>query len=258
MALKHYIEFIKLRYHPSFISVALGAFFFAGSLSLSLVKSLLLLYIIFNIFLQGGLYTINDIADAKSDARHPAKRKRPLPSGNVSLKSALIFSMALIAAGLVGGLTIFNRNIFYIFIAIIAINLFFTFVAKKVPYVELVVNTVTHPLRFLMGIFLVSNKMPYLLLLAIALLFFGLACVRRIVEMDVQGWEERKVLKSYSQGKLLFLQVTSFLAIIPIALIDKSAPSFTYPLIMAAYIILVFGTHLSKGIRGLFRAVWTR
>ncbi|MBI2176572.1 UbiA family prenyltransferase [Candidatus Woesearchaeota archaeon] len=258
MALADYLKFIRFKYHVTFLSAAAGALLFANSINPALLVKLALLYVSFNVLLYGGLYTINDIADARSDARHPQKRKRPLPSGNVSLKSALLFSIALLAAGLVGGITFFHRNVFYIFLAIIAINLFYTFIAKKVPYAELVANTVTHPLRFLMGIFLVRNEVPYLLILAIALLFFGLACVRRIVEMDVQGWEERKVLKSYSQGKLFFLQVMSFLAIIPLAIIDRSAPSLIYPLIIAAYIILVFGIYLSKSIRGLFRAVWTR
>lgn len=257
MALADYSRFIRFKYHITFISVIAGAVLFAEELAPSLAIKLALLYVSFNIFLYGGLYTINDIADIEADKKHQLKRKRPLSSGKVSVKSASAFATALIAAGLLSGL-VFGMPVFAVYLAIVVLNISYTFAAKKVPYLELVVNSATHPLRFLMGVLLVSNALPHLLLLAIFALAFGLACVRRAVEMDVRGWEARKVLKAYSPTRLLLLQLLAFLSIIAAAMVDAALAKAYYVIIAAVYCALVFGIYFSGGIRGIFRSIWTR
>ena len=103
MAVKDYVSLIKFWSHMKFLPVILTALLFADHFSFSLLKLLLTLYISFNVFLYGGIYAINDIADIKSDRRHPLKRKRPIAAGKVTVKSALIFALALIALGLITG-----------------------------------------------------------------------------------------------------------------------------------------------------------
>ena len=269
MAVRDYVKFIRFKYHHSFLVVVLGALLFSNSLTslpslLKLLQQLLMLYVSFNILLLGGLYTLNDIADAKSDEKHPLKKNRPIPSGRVSTKSALAFSLLLTTAGFASGYALFSRNIFYVYLAIFALNLFYTFVAKKVPYLELVTNSVTHPLRFLMGTLLGSQshtlplQAPYFPILALFLLYLGLACVRRIVEKDVQGWEARKTLRFYPMPVLFSIQLLSFLAILAITAIDASVTKALYLLVTTAYLILVFGIYLFKPVRKLFTTVWTR
>ena len=258
MAFIDYLKLIRFEWHITFLAVVLGALFFSTDPKPSLFASLLLLYASFNVLLYGGIYMLNDVADVKSDREHSMKRKRPLPSGKVSVKSVMIISFTLITAGLLTGFLLFNRPIFYTYIAILALNIFYTFIAKKVPYLELVTNSVTHPLRFLMGVLLVSNKIPYLSLLAIFFLYLGLACVRRIVEKDVKGWEARKALKFYSGRTLLFVQLASFFAIILLSAIDTSVSKLLYLLIIAVYTTIAFGIYISDPIRALFRRTWTR
>lgn len=258
MALEDYIRLIRFKYHVTFISVVLGALLFADGTTMQLLKSIALLYLSFNVLLYGGIYTLNDVADFKSDSRHPLKRNRPLPSGRVSVKAAYLFAVALIVGGLLTGFLLFRMEIFLIYLATLALNIFYTFAAKKVPYLELFVNSATHPLRFFMGVLLVSNAVPYLLLLAVFAIAFGLACVRRVVEMDVKGWEIRSVLKAYSARRLLLLQVMAFLSIIAAATADATTVKAYYAVIAAAYLVLVFGIYFSVRIRGFFRHVWTR
>ncbi|MCU0611682.1 MAG: decaprenyl-phosphate phosphoribosyltransferase [Candidatus Eisenbacteria bacterium] len=45
--------------------------------------------------LSGVVYVVNDIADREADRRHPAKRHRPIASGDVSVRTAAILATVL-------------------------------------------------------------------------------------------------------------------------------------------------------------------
>lgn len=50
--------------------------------------------------LSGGVYTFNDIIDRAKDREHPKKANRPIPSGRVSVRSAVVFGAALLVVGI--------------------------------------------------------------------------------------------------------------------------------------------------------------
>jgi len=258
MGRRAYIRLIRFEYHVTFIGVVCGALLFTKAGTAPWYKPLLLLYASFNVLLYGGIYTMNAVADVASDRRHPLKRKRPLPSKAIPMKSAVAFSAVFITAGLLSGLVLFNGPVFHIYIAVLALNVFYTFVAKKVPYLELIINGLTHMLRFLMGVLLVGAEAPRLFLLAIFCLAFGLAGVRRSVEKDVPGWEVRKTLKFYSTRGLIVLELLAFLVISLLWVTDPSVPRVFYGVLAAVYIVLVGGAHLSGPVRHFFRFIWTR
>lgn len=51
--------------------------------------------------LSSGTYFINDIVDASKDALHPIKKNRPIPSGKLSKKTALVVAVILILGSIV-------------------------------------------------------------------------------------------------------------------------------------------------------------
>ncbi|MCA9816127.1 MAG: decaprenyl-phosphate phosphoribosyltransferase [Cyanobacteriota/Melainabacteria group bacterium] len=52
---------------------------------------------------SGSVYVANDIKDREADAKHPAKRLRPIASGRVSVGTAKIIGISALIIGLVGG-----------------------------------------------------------------------------------------------------------------------------------------------------------
>lgn len=259
MAVKDYVGLIKFQSYMKFLPVILTALLFADNFSFSLLKLLLALYISFTIFLYGGIYTINDIADIKSDRKHPLKRKRPLAAGKVTVKSALIFALALIALGLITGFVLFPISVFYTYLAFLTLNFFYTFVAKRVPYLELVVNSVTFSLRPLLVLFAINyHSMPYLLIFTYFFASFGTVCVRKVVEKDVKGWETNSVSKSYSQVSMLSIQLASFLVMLLLFAAEKPALKILHLALITYYIILVFGIYYSKFIRDYLRKELTK
>ena len=53
--------------------------------------------------LSSGFYALNDVLDAKADRAHPVKRHRPVASGAVSERAAIVLGAVLIVLGLSGG-----------------------------------------------------------------------------------------------------------------------------------------------------------
>lgn len=250
-----YIRLIRFRYHITFLVVIVGALALTSQPFLNLVLPLLIMYLCFNVLLYGGLYTLNDIADVKSDSSHPEKKNRPLPSGKISISNAYIFAFLLILLGLVIAYYYFGTPVFLLFLLFIVVNLFYTRIAKRIPYLEILFNSLTYPMRFLLGALLVSAMTPDYLLLAVFFLAFGIASVRRVIEKRKPGSEARKVLKYYTERKLIVLQVLAFILILTIALLSWPMHSVLQGIIILLYIIFVFGIYVSKHIINFYNLV---
>jgi len=251
MKITQYLRLFKFRYHISFIYVILGALIFTNQPFYTLIKPLLVVYLSFNVLLYGGLYTLNDIADIESDSKHPIKKNRPLPSKNISISSAYIFAFLCIFISLAIVFFYFGKNIFLMYLVFIFINQLYTRIAKKIPYVEILFNIISHPMRFFLGILLVSNKVPYFLLLAILLFTFGYSCIRRIIEKSSPGWQARSVLKYYTEKRLMILQILPLGFIIILSIIDYTSYGTWYIVIIILYIISIFGTYFPNYYRWL-------
>ena len=52
---------------------------------------------------SGSVYVANDIKDREADAKHPAKRLRPLASGRVKVGTAKVIGVVALLTGLIGG-----------------------------------------------------------------------------------------------------------------------------------------------------------
>ena len=256
--MKSYWRFFRFRYHLNFVSVIAGALFVSGSLPAALTGRLALLYVCFVILLYGGLYALNDVTDVDSDRLHPKKRLRPVASGAIPVGAASVFAAAMMAAGLVTGRLFFGPAVFRLFLIFIGVNAIYSAAARKVPFLELAVNASTHPLRFVLGASVAGGRAPVLFLAAYYLLFVGFACLRRVVEMDVEGWQSRQAIRRYSREGLLAAQVLAFAVVTGLAAADRATPVVWYAGLAVVYIGAVFGIYLVEPLRRLYRASFTR
>lgn len=72
------------------------AFFGFGQYDFGAVWVNLTLAFIAFCVLSSGMYVLNDIIDAKLDSLHPTKKFRPIPSGKINKRNAVILSLTLI------------------------------------------------------------------------------------------------------------------------------------------------------------------
>lgn len=253
-----YLELIKFRYHITYLTVFFAASILNGRLDLALVRSLLVLYVFFNVFFYGGIYTFNDLRDVKADRLHPRKKSRPIASGRVSPPAARIFAPVMITAGLGGVLLWFGSAMFFVCLLMLAANIFYSFVARNVPYLDIVINTVTHPLRFLLGALLVGRGTPWLHLGAYFFFVLGLSCLRRELERDVPGWEARAAMKAYSVSRLRWIEVLSMAGILAFLVADGLKSPWFFTAIIPTYLLLTAGWRFSPAVRRYLHYVWTR
>ncbi|MBI2580542.1 UbiA family prenyltransferase [Candidatus Woesearchaeota archaeon] len=258
MSLRSYLALIRFYSHPTYLVIIVVAIYFSG-LSIETAKMLGILYLSFNVFLYGGLYTMNSIADIESDRMHPKKSKRPLPSGEITVTAAWIFATAMTLIGLVTGYLLFGPKASYVYLAFVILNVLYTYWLKHIPYVELMGNTLTHPLRLVLALILFNHgNVPVPLVSGYFFTILGTACVRRIVEKDVKGWEARKVLKHYTLRQLVTVQVLSFVLLLMSIVAGNFSHAPLFLIMLAFYIILVFGVYLLKPVRAYWVAVFTR
>ncbi len=252
MAFYDYIRLIRFRHHFPFIPVILLALFFSEKITTGLIISLFVLYISFNVFLYGGLYTINDIVDIRPDSKHPVKKNRPLPTKRISIKSAAIFALLLIILGLVTGY-FFNKKIFFMYFAFIGLNLIYTFLTKKIPYLDIFTNSLTHMLRAVMAILLVNVTIPYLVFLSYFLFSFGLLTAYRMTEKDIKGWQSRETLRHYTKGRFFIMELIPLIGLMGIAIIEYPHLFPVYSSMTGAYAFCILGVYFFKPARSAFR-----
>jgi 4-hydroxybenzoate polyprenyltransferase len=93
---------------------------------------LLALFAVGAVVMRGAGCTVNDIADRDIDARVARTAGRPIPSGAVSLKGAVVFVVVQLAAGLV---VLVQLNTFAIVVGAASLPLIFTYpFMKRVTY----------------------------------------------------------------------------------------------------------------------------
>ena len=254
---RDFLEIIRLKFHLNFAFVILGAATFAEQIDAKLIFSLFVMYISFNVCLYGGIYTINAITDLEKDSKHPLKRNRPLPSGRISKTSASILAVCLISIGLLFGFFYFSTNIGLIYIAFIGINLFYSLVARNIPYLELFFNAITMPTRLLLGTFLVADGfVPNLLVFAAFCMGIGFLSVRRIVEKDIDNWKEtRPALKAYQGNIMLWTQIVFFVGLLIAFMFDLfiQRTFIGYLSMIIYYVVFCLGVHISQPIRNYWR-----
>ena len=90
------------------------------------------LFLVGAIVMRGAGCTLNDIADRDFDGRVERTKLRPIPAGQVSVKQALVFLVALCLAGLVV-LVQFNTFTIFLGIASLAIVAVYPFM-KRITY----------------------------------------------------------------------------------------------------------------------------
>lgn len=162
-------------------------------------------------FASSCIYIINDIKDMEKDKLHPRKKKRPLASGKISKKSAIIISMIM----LIGSLTLnYLTNIklidisLYILLIYIIINILYSFGLKNIAIIDVMLLMLGFILRVYYGSFLIDIEVSNWLFLTImsGALFLGLG--KRKKEL-IHNKNVRLSLKEYNKEFLDKFQYTT-------------------------------------------------
>ena len=162
--------------------------------------------------IASSYYVLNDVLDAPFDARHPTKRDRPIPSGQVLLPIAYGLWAVLALAGLSVASVLGTR-----FLAAAGAMWVMSLVynarpirAKDRAYFDVLIESVNNPLRLAMGWYATGTVLvvPLSLIMAFWMLGGFFMAVKRFAEYRLIGDAEmarayRASFRNYTEERLL-------------------------------------------------------
>ncbi len=147
------------------------------------------------------IYVINDIIDIEADKAHPTKKNRPLPSGLISKRSALIVAVVLTAL-IVILLPQFNKEFIYFVTVFVLLNLLYSFWFKHIVILDVFSIATGFSIRVLAGAVVISVPISSWLILTTMFISLFLGVMKRHSELILVAENEnapsRKVLSQYS------------------------------------------------------------
>ena len=147
------------------------------------------------------VYIINDITDIKTDRLHPIKRNRPLASGKLSRKTAIIAAVVLFIIVFPTAF-ILNINFGLIISGYFILMLAYSLWLKRIPIVDVMIIAAGFVLRVAAGVVIITiNQFSPWLFVATTFLALFIAIGKRRAEIDTleSGADaHRQVLKGYS------------------------------------------------------------
>ncbi|HRF65244.1 MAG TPA: decaprenyl-phosphate phosphoribosyltransferase [Ignavibacteria bacterium] len=158
-------------------------------------------FIIFSLA-SSAVYIINDIMDVESDRVHPKKKYRPIASGEVSVKQAMVF-LVIIIAGIAVGL-VFQSPVFsFVIVLYLITNLLYSLKAKSIVLLDVFFISFGFMLRVLGGAAAIGVSVSSWMILTTIFISLFLAISKRRSELSQIVNKEnidkqRKVLKEYS------------------------------------------------------------
>ncbi|MFT3967456.1 MAG: UbiA family prenyltransferase [Sphingobium sp.] len=129
-----------------------------------------------------SIYIVNDIVDLHADRRHPSKMHRPIASGKVPIRSALIMSMLLLAAAMaIGAAT--SLPFFGVLLAYLALTTAYSFSLKRKFLVDVLALSMLYAVRVVAGSAATGTAMSDWLLAFAVMFFTSLALIKRYTEL---------------------------------------------------------------------------
>ena len=150
---------------------------------------------------SSAIYVINDLVDIDSDKAHPVKKDRPLPSGAISQKIAVITASLLLV--LVFWLMMFfNYEFILSVVGFVILNVLYSFWLKNLVLLDVFSIAAGFSIRVLAGAFAIMVPISSWLMLTTMFISLFLGVMKRRSELalvtDNSGTQSRKVLAQYS------------------------------------------------------------
>lgn len=195
---------------------------------------------------SSAVYVLNDIVDAPKDMIHPLKKNRPIASGQISTKQALVLGSFLY---LFLALITFKMNLSFMIIVwiYVFINILYTAFLKEMVIVDIFCIASGFMLRVIGGGLLISVYISKWMILTTMFLSLFLAVMKRRVEIanSPDAADQRTVLKEYSLNFIdQIVAMTGSGVILSYALYsvaDKTVEKFGTERLIFTTVFVIFG-----------------
>lgn len=199
--MKAFLKMIRPHQYIKNLLVFFPLFFAKKITDITLLESAASAFLSF-CFAASTIYIFNDIRDIEKDKAHPKKKFRPIASGAVSVKAALVTDIIFLILALSAAFfTGFKTGI--IILVYLVINLFYSLGMKNIAILDIFAVSTGFLLRLLSGTEYgaVSGVIPshWILIMTFLLsLFLAIAKRRDDLVLAESGLDVRKSISGYS------------------------------------------------------------
>ena len=148
----------------------------------------------------GGVYVLNDLMDIQEDRQHPAKKNRPLASGAILPRGAVIFMIGLLLLAILAGFLLSQPDFLAILGVYLLLNLAYSFFLKHRAIIDVVCIGLGFVLRVLAGGVAAAVPISHWIVIMTFLLaiFLALAKRRDDLLLALEGQSARRAIDGYS------------------------------------------------------------
>ena len=150
-------------------------------------------------FVSSAVYIVNDIKDIKKDSLHPIKRNRPLASGLIPVKNAVILASILFFFSIAMSSINFGIKPSLLLMIYFVLNMAYSFGLKNIPIADISILASGFLLRVFYGSMITDIKISNWLYLTVLMMSFYFALGKRRNELIYlpKPDAQRSVLKFY-------------------------------------------------------------
>jgi decaprenyl-phosphate phosphoribosyltransferase len=152
-----------------------------------------------------SVYLVNDVLDRDSDRKHPSKSQRPIASGELPVRTALIAAAVLAVGGLAVAGLLASTDLMWLVAGYLGLQAIYVAWAKHQPVLDLASVAAGFVIRAIAGGVAVGIPTSTWFMTVTAATAFFVVSGKRYSELVTQGVSgTRQGLKDYSEGYLRF------------------------------------------------------
>jgi 4-hydroxybenzoate polyprenyltransferase len=199
-----WLQLLRLKHWVKNLFLFIPIFFAGQLLAYEKYDDLILGFLAFS-FIASAIYIFNDLRDASYDRQHPVKRNRPIASGKVSPRQAVLVVMVLVPLGMV--LSLYLNPLFSTLLLIyLLLNIAYSAGLKNHSIIDIMIVASGFLIRVYSGGIVADVPISHWLAIMILLLSLFLALAKRRDDLLV-GETSGNVRKSIGQYNLEFINV---------------------------------------------------
>jgi len=159
---------------------------------------------------SASVYFVNDVLDVERDRGHPVKRNRPIASGALPIRDALVLAAVTACIAVGAGFAIGTPLLAAVTGGYLAESFFYSARGKHIPYLEMVLVASGFVLRVLAGAVATHVPPSVWFLLVCCLGALSVAVAKRYAELTSLGADavkHRPVMRWYQAGVIRVIQI---------------------------------------------------
>lgn len=194
--MKDYIRLFRIKHYIKNLLVFVPIFFGRKIFDIQKSREVFSGFICFCL-ISSAVYILNDLCDVEKDRRHPEKCNRPLASGKISFRIAVLLLGLCLILSLVISLNMKNHFAIFFLVLYFGLNVAYSKGLKNQPIIDVVILASGFVIRTFYGGLIAGieiSKWLYLVVIS-GSLYIGLG--KRRAELE-ECTDTREVLKYYS------------------------------------------------------------